>query len=164
MPIWLQIVIAVFGLVSTIFGIFGISAYITERAKHRASKKNQEEDEVEEMKREAYVAELKNIIGEALIPINKKLDSIDNDLGLVKSGLQKDLYVDLVHIYNDYKDKGWASIGEKKDYDSLYWTYHNLGKNGVADNMHEFVMNLPETKPVTKRKPRTKKKILVENK
>ena len=174
MPVWLQIVIAVVGAVGTICGILGITAYIQERQKHKAQKKNQSEDDaeakalaeqkkLEQMRHEEYKAELRAIICEVMAPVNEKLTSIENDLGLVKGGLQKDLYVDLVHIYNEHMKKGYVTLGEKRDFDSLYWAYHKLGKNGVADGMHETIMNMPDSKPVTRR-PKAKKQLLVENK
>ena len=74
--------------------------------------------------------------------------SLQQDIGLLKDGLQKDLYVDLCNIYDQYKERvklhGYITRGEKVEYDKLYWSYHNLGKNGVADRMHEEVMNMPE--------------------
>lgn len=80
--------------------------------------------------------------------IKQKLDNMQDSLVLVKGGLQKGLYVNLVHIYKSFKrtlkSRGYITVGEKKDYDALYWTYHNLGKNGVADNMHDEVMRMPE--------------------
>lgn len=161
MPVWLQIIIAVVGAVGTICGILGISAYVQERQKHKAQRKNKSEDdeearkveeqkELEKIRHDAYIEELKSVIGEAVSPLSCKLDAIEDDLCLVKNGLQKDLYVDLTHIYNEYKAKGYATLAEKRDYDSLYWAYHNLGKNGVADSMHEYVMGMDEEKRKSK--------------
>ncbi len=174
MPVWLQIVIAIVGAIGTICGILGITTYISERQKHKAQKKNQSEDEeaakklaeqkkLEQMKHDAYVEELKQVIGEAVAPVINKLNAVEEDLCLVKGGLQKDLYVDLVHIYNDHMKKGFVTLSEKRDYDSLYWAYHKLGKNGVADGMHETIMNMPDSKPAP-RKSKSKKQLLVENK
>lgn len=164
MPVWLQIVVTVVGAIGTICGILGITAYISERQKHRASKKNKAEDEadtkrleeqrkLEEMKHLECVTEIKTIITEALVPVAQKLTDIENDLGLVKNGLQKDLYIDLENLYKGYCKKSFASLDEKRNYDSLYWAYHNLGKNGIADGMYEHVMkHLPEVKPTTKKR------------
>lgn len=175
MPTWLQIVIAVFGLISTLFGIFGISAYISERAKHKAKKQNDAEDEaekkkieeqkkLEQMKHDEYVEELKEVINAAVAPVISKLNDVEEDLSLVKGGLQKDLYVDLTHIYNEHAKKGFATISEKRDFDSLYWAYHKLGKNGVADGMHETVMNMPDVKPAPRKRTTKKKQVLLEDK
>ena len=101
MPVWLQIVVAIVGAVGTICGILGITAYIQERSKHKAQRKNKEEDDeeakkleeqkkLEQIKHDAYVDELKQIIGSAILPLSSKLDNIEQDLGLVKNGLQKD--------------------------------------------------------------------------
>ena len=74
--------------------------------------------------------------------------AIKKDLVLVKDGLQKDLYLDLVYWHDLYVNKNHcASISEKRDYETLYNTYHILGKNGVADKMFKAVMELPEAAP-----------------
>lgn len=93
-------------------------------------------------------AKLTNNSNELHEELKQKLDDVQDNLVLVKGGLQKGLYVNLVHIYKSFrrtlKSRGYITIGEKKEYDSLYNTYHNLGKNGVADNMHDEVMHMPE--------------------
>ena len=55
MPVWLQIVIAVAGLIGTLFGVFGITVYIQERLRHKAQKKNQSEDDEEAKKAEDWL-------------------------------------------------------------------------------------------------------------
>ena len=77
--------------------------------------------------------------------LKEEIKSLSDDLGLVKKGLQNDLYIDLVHLHDDYVARGYATRDNKRDYDTLYWNYHNLGKNGIADGMHTKVMGLPET-------------------
>ena len=179
MPAWLTILIAVFGLVGTIFGIFGVSAYINERMKHKAAKKNQAEDEAEqkkkeeekraeEMKHQEYVTELKTIIGtaiaEALSPVNEKLTNIEDDLGKVKRGVQVNCRNDLEELAAKAEHDKFISHYDKKRFESAYQAYHDLGKNGVMDATRERILNMDETKPTTKRKPRAKKQVLSENK
>jgi len=85
--------------------------------------------------------------------LNKQSDDrfaeVKEDICLLKDGLQKDLYVDLCNIYDQYKARvkagGFISRGEKTEYDKIYWSYHKLGKNGVADGMHKAVMEMPES-------------------
>ena len=77
---------------------------------------------------------------------DKRYSELKEDIGLVKEGLQKDLYIDLVHIYDDlkakFKKEGYITREEKRDFDALYWSYHKLGKNGIADGMHDEVMGM----------------------
>lgn len=172
MPEWLTIAIAVFGLIGTIFGILGFSSYISERMKHKADKKNKQEDKAEEeaesMMHESYVAELKGIIDSslttALAPITSDLNLMKSDVCLMKDGLQKDLYVDLVMIYKDLCKKGYATLEEKRDYNNLYLSYHRLGQNGIADGMHKHVMEMDEEpkKRAPRKAPAKKKQTLVE--
>lgn len=151
MPVWLQILLALGG--SSLIGL--VVADIYKSIKHRSKK------HIEQIKRDRQ-EEVREVIRDELEPVKEEVGCIKNDLGLVKNGLQKDLYVDLVHLYNEYKERGYCTVGEKRDYDSIYWSYHNLGKNGVADSMHDTVMQLDET-PKPKPRPRqrlneTKKK------
>lgn len=76
--------------------------------------------------------------------LKEEIRTLGEDLGLVKKGLQNDLYIDLVHLHDDYVNRGYATRDDKRDYDNLYINYHNLGQNGIADGMHAKVMGLPE--------------------
>jgi len=173
MPVWLQILVAIFGLVGTIFGIFGVSAYISERAKHRASKKNKAEDDaeakkleeqkkLEQMKHEEYKSELKSIIGEAVLPIASKLELIEQELIKVKRGVQVSNRTDLEEMAEKADRQKFISAYDKQRFESTYQSYHDLGQNGVMDATRTRILAMPESKPVTKRKSTTKKKILVE--
>lgn len=75
--------------------------------------------------------------------VTKELDDIDEELLSMKKAMQKDVRRSLRQDGKIYVDRGWASDLEKTEFDELYWSYHNLGKNGVVDNLHEQVMKLP---------------------
>lgn len=133
-------------------------------------KKNKEHEELEKLREDKRYAEqektynsMKDTIRSEIVDLaktlNEKFDKkynellsgqklLQEDLGLLKDGLQKNLYVDLCNIYDQYKERiklyGYITRGEKTEYGKLYWSYHNLGKNGVADKMHEEVMNMPD--------------------
>ena len=154
MPVWLQILLALGG--SALIGLVVKDIYESIKTN---SKKHQELVKKEKQN------EMREVIQEENASIKDELKDVKEDLSLVKDGLQKDLYGDLVRIYSEYKDKKFATIEEKRDYDALYRSYHNLGQNGVADGMHKYVMEtLPDIKPVTPRKPRKKKQLLIEDK
>ena len=74
----------------------------------------------------------------------KDLQPISDDMDLMKKTMQKDVRRSLRQDGKMYIDRGYASQQEKTEFDELYWAYHNLGKNGVVDNLHERVMNLPD--------------------
>ena len=127
------------------------------------TKKQKEKEELEQLREqqriqsEANRCELvKNAVHTEVIELegrlNKQSDArfqkTQEEISLLKDGLQKDLYVDLCNIYDQYKNRiksgDYISRGEKTEYDKIYWSYHNLGKNGVADRMHSEVMDMPE--------------------
>ena len=75
--------------------------------------------------------------------LSKDIKNIDNDLDSMKKAMQKDVRRSLRQDGKMYIDRGWATDLEKTEFDELYWSYHNLGKNGVVDALHEQVMHLP---------------------
>ena len=63
---------------------------------------------------------------------------------VVKRGIQALLRHELYDLYNEYYPQGYAPLDVKNDFENIYMGYHNLGKNGVMDGMHERFMSLPE--------------------
>ena len=171
---WYEILVLVLGIIGSIFGIFGVSAYINERAKHRASKKNKKEDDaeakkleeqkkLEQMKHEEYKAELTAIINTAIAPALSDLESIKKDLITLKTGVQVSCRMGLEDLADKAERQQYLSAYDKQRFESAYQSYHSLGENGVMDAKRERLLSMPEMKPVTKRKTTTKsKKILVE--
>ena len=44
-------------------------------------------------------------------------------------------------MYNQYKDAKKVPIYVKDNFENVWNAYHNLGANGVMDNIHEEFMN-----------------------
>lgn len=141
-------------IITTIIGLVITRRWDKMNKEHKDYKRLQEDKNKEQIQdavhREMLSLETKlaNNSNELHEELKQKLDDVQSNLVLVKGGLQKVLYVNLVHIYKSFKrtlkSRGYITVGEKKEYDSLYNTYHNLGKNGVADNMYNEVMRMPE--------------------
>lgn len=58
-------------------------------------------------------------------------------------GVQALLRDRLIHEYNKYVDKGYAPIYAKENFENMWTQYHNLGVNGVMDEIHVTFMKLP---------------------
>ncbi len=61
----------------------------------------------------------------------------------IKSGLQAELRSDLVSMYNQYSEKGFAPIYARENFENVYKQYHTLGANGVMDDLRKKFMALP---------------------
>ena len=61
----------------------------------------------------------------------------------VQLGVQALLRDRLIHEYNKYSDKGYAPIYAKDNFENMWNQYHNLGANGVMDEIHDEFMQLP---------------------
>lgn len=171
---WYEVLVLILGIIGSVFGIFGISAYIGERAKHKAQKVNKKEDEeeakkmeeqkkLEEMRHEEYKAELKLIINNATAPIIKDLESIKDDIILLKTGVQGNCRSDLEDLADKADKQGYMSAYDKQRFESTYKSYHALGENGVMDAKRERILAMPEHKATAKRRT-SKKQVLLENK
>ena len=155
LPTWLEILIAVIGLLGTILGILGVSTYISERMKHKAEKKNEKDDQIEVLKYNGYLNELKSIINEAIEPIKE-------DLTAVKKGTQATCRNDLEEMYAAAEKSGYCSNEDKQKFEATYQAYHMLGKNGVMDSKREKLLALPETKPVKRIREKAKVSVKTE--
>ena len=110
-----------------------------ELANLREQKRQQEENKRCEVVKQAIHEENQAMEGR----LGEKIERIDNDLDLMKKTMQKDVRRSLRQDGNAFVKRGYASDLEKTEFDELYWAYHNLGKNGVVDAMHDQVMHLP---------------------
>lgn len=171
-----QIFSIIVGAIGTLLGAFGLSAYFVERFKHKAEKKNKQEDEDEERIKAAKKMELENTVGEVLdkkldekiiplfelfknelIDIKTKVEDMSNDMQLLKKGVQVTCRNDLEDLYDKADKDGYCSKDDKNRFSATYDAYHNLGKNGIMDGKFKKIAAMNEH---PKRK-RTKKKVLL---
>ena len=168
---WLEITIAIVGLLGTVLGVLGISGYLGERAKHKAELKNKEEDQAAEEKHTAAEQRLKNtvrdVFKEEVHPINSKLDNITKEIADIKQDLADNtvgtvtiLRDRMKAILDDCREAGFASTSTKGNWHELYSTYKSLGGNHFkeyVDAWKEELEELPTVAPVKGRKSRTVK-------
>lgn len=95
---------------------------------------------------------------------NAEIKPINEDLSTLKTAMQKDIRRSIRQDGKLLIDRGWATQQEKTEFDELYWAYHNLGRNGVVDALHDQVMHLPEKRPYQSKKSRKSTKVLTEDK
>ena len=66
----------------------------------------------------------------------------------VRLGVQALLRAQMIDDYNRYSDKGYAPIYARENFENCWRQYHNLGANGVMDDLHAKFLKLPTEKPV----------------
>ena len=62
-------------------------------------------------------------------------------------GLQSLLRAELIRTYEKGVDRGYCPIYSKEAFEKCYKAYHDLGGNGVIDEIYQTVMRLPTSKP-----------------
>lgn len=148
MPEWLQVIIGIIGLLGTLLGILGLTTYHNERIKHKANKKNMQEDleqeELETLKYKKYKDDLRQIIQEENIQILKDLNDLKRNLALNTEGTVTILRNDMKRALDFYKDKGYASASDKANWMELYNTYAGLGGNHFKEFINEWRKELEE--------------------
>lgn len=72
-----------------------------------------------------------------------RIKAIESKNEAVCLGVQALLRDRLIHEYNKYMDMGYAPIYAKENFENMWKQYHNLGVNGVMDEIHKKFMELP---------------------
>ncbi len=65
----------------------------------------------------------------------------------VALGVQALLRDRLIDKYNKFEDLGYAPIWAKQNFENMWTQYHNLGVNGVMDEMYHKFIALPTEPP-----------------
>lgn len=65
----------------------------------------------------------------------------------VKSGLQALLRSQMINDYNNWNEKQYAPIYARENFENCWEQYHELGANGVMDDIHKKFMDLPTDPP-----------------
>lgn len=65
----------------------------------------------------------------------------------VRLGVQALLRAQLVSEYNKWEDRAWAPIYARQNFENCWEQYHNMGKNGVMDDLHARFLALPTEPP-----------------
>ena len=61
----------------------------------------------------------------------------------IKLGLQALLRAQLISDWNKWSERGHAPIYARENFENCWEQYHNLGANGVMDNIHAKFLELP---------------------
>lgn len=159
MPIWATILISVGGFLITAGTFFGFGTYFATLAKRRAEKKIEHQDKLDELEQKdtmdklvsALMEQLKPLITESVnVAVKEAVAPMENDLKLLKAGVQDGCRNDLEQIVEKADSQKWLSRYDKDRFEHTYDSYHNLGKNGVMDSSRERILKLPERPPVKK--------------
>lgn len=70
-------------------------------------------------------------------------EKADEENELVKSALRALLRSELMRTHHQAVRDGYASTVEKEVMERTYQSYHQLGGNGIATNLHDEMMALP---------------------
>ena len=62
-------------------------------------------------------------------------------------GVQAVLRSRMIEMYNKYRDRGYAPIYVKQDFDNCWRQYVILGANGVMNDIYNRFMALPDSPP-----------------
>lgn len=73
----------------------------------------------------------------------KKIKNNEKRTEALKLGVQALLRDRLYAYYNKYSEYKYAPIYAKENFENIYKQYHNLGNNGVMDDIYRKFMELP---------------------
>jgi len=65
----------------------------------------------------------------------------------ISRGIQALLRDRLTQGYKYHEKEGWADIDDRNNLENIYVQYHNLGQNGVMDDLRSKFLALPTREP-----------------
>lgn len=77
----------------------------------------------------------------------KKLKNNTEDTNAVKLGVQALLRSQMIGDYNKWKEKKYAPIYARENFENMWLQYHSLGVNGVMDDIRNKFLDLPTDPP-----------------
>lgn len=83
------------------------------------------------------------LLGVMLSNRRMERDKADEESELVKSALRALLRSELMRTHHQAMRDGYASTVDKEVMERTYYSYHQLGGNGIATNLHDEMMALP---------------------
>lgn len=86
-------------------------------------------------------------IGSILVWTHKKVDKQHEKTESIKKGLQALLRSQMINDYNRWLEKGFAPIYARDSFENCWSQYHNLGANGVMNDIHDKFTRLPTSPP-----------------
>lgn len=66
----------------------------------------------------------------------------------LRLGVQALLRAEMISEYHHWKEKGYAPIFAKENFENCYKQYHSLGANGMMDSLRSEFLQLPTIKPI----------------
>lgn len=61
----------------------------------------------------------------------------------IRLGVQALLRAQMINDYNKWEERGYAPIYARQNFENCWMQYHNLGANGVMDDLHKKFLELP---------------------
>lgn len=83
------------------------------------------------------------LLGVMLSNRRAEKEKADEESELVKSALRAMLRSELMRTHHQAVRDGYASTVDKEIMERTYYSYHQLGGNGIATNFHDEMMSLP---------------------
>lgn len=65
----------------------------------------------------------------------------------IRLGVQALLRAQMIEDYNKWLDRRYAPIYARQNFENCWLQYHNLGANGIMDDIHEKFLGLPTESP-----------------
>lgn len=75
--------------------------------------------------------------------IKSRVKANTDEVDALRKGVQALLRDRLYDKYEHYSEMGYAPVRARENFENMWEQYHNLGKNGVMDDIHKKFLMLP---------------------
>lgn len=78
--------------------------------------------------------------------VHTSIKKLADDNKATKLGVQAMLRSQMIADYNKWSERGYAPIYARDNFENCWKNYHELGANGVMDDIHQRFLDLPVEK------------------
>lgn len=139
-------------IVSLIVSCLGIPALATLIVTDLYKRHKENSEHAKQARQEELEKSMTKVVRVEVKDIKEDVAQLKGDLCIAKQSLQATLRHELYEIADKWLAKGYCPIQDKEDFENIYKKYHDLGRNGVMDDIYAKVMELPVIKPRPKKR------------
>ena len=143
-------IVALIGAGVSVLTLFGVGKLVSDFLDEKKERRKENSIEAKKLQKEERMEAVREVVKEELKPLHSEIECIGKDVKELqesdkaqKESLQSILRDRLYELNSVCFHKGFATLEERENFENMYQKYHNLGMNGVMDDIHKKFFKLP---------------------
>ena len=143
-------IVALIGAGVSLLTLFGVGKIVSDFLDEKKERRKENSAEAKQAQKAERMEAVREVVQAELKPLHAEIENIGKDVKELqesdktqKESLQSILRDRLYELNSTCFHKGFATLDERENFENMYQKYHNLGMNGVMDDIHTKFFKLP---------------------